>query len=253
MPAPRGGRAAAAAAAAGIVSLGALSVWLARRPAADLDIAVGDADAIALRPEKGDMFVAQGKELLDLTRDGRTLGRQPLDAPVEALRWDQGSLWTADGRTASVVEHADGGRTTVFTLNHVPGALYVKDKDLWTAEKGGRVLHQFLISRSILGAILQPLDSFEVSGLSPETFAIDDAGTLWIVDQPSRRLFRLHLENGTYKQISSAPLSPFVGPDGKLRSLTIEEDAVWLLAQPQSGGRARLRRIALSRLDWTPA
>ena len=120
-------------------------------------------------------------------------------------------------------------------------------------EKGGHSLHQFLISRSILGAILQPIDSFELAGRSPDSFTIDDDGTLWIVDQPSRRLFRLRLENGAYKQVSSAPLSPFVGPDGKLRSLTIENEAVWILTQPRTGGGAALRRISLSRFDWTPA
>jgi hypothetical protein len=151
------------------------------------------------------------------------------------------------------VERVEGGRATTFRLNHVPGALYVKDKYLWTAEKAGGVLHQFLISRSILGALLQPLDSFELSGLYPETFTFDEAGALWLVDQPTRRLYRLRLENGTFKRVSSAPLSPLFGPQGRFRGLSVENGAVWILSQPGPGGRAALRRIAVARLDWTPA
>ena len=252
--APRGVRWAstptAAAAAGALVAAGAFGVWALRRTAADLNLAVGNADAIAVRPEKGDILVAEGRELVDLSRGGRTLGRSPLDAPVDSMCWNQGSLWTADGRAASIVERAEDGRTTVFSLNHVPGALYVRGRYLWTADKSGGALHQFLISRSILGAMLQPLDSFELHGLAAESFTIDEAGTLWLVDAATRRLYRLRLENGTYKRFSSAPLSPFVGPQGKLRDMTIDGDAIWILAE-QGGGRAALRRIAISRFDWT--
>jgi hypothetical protein len=247
-----GRRAATATAAAFAVAIGTFGVWLARRPAPDLDLEVGAADAMALRPEKGDILVAEGKELVDLDRKGRTLERRPLeDAPVESLRWEQGSLWSTDGRTASVIERADGGRTTTFRLNHIPSSIFVKENYIWTSEKGGQVLHEFLISRSILGALLQPLDSFDLNGLSPETFTFDDAGALWLVDEPTRRLYRLRLENGSYKRTASAPLSPFVGPQGELRSLSVEGGTVWILSQA-SGGRSSLRRIAVSRFDWTP-
>jgi len=249
--APRGyGRAAVAAAAAALAAGGAYAVWALRRPAPDLDIEVGGADAMAVRPEKGDILVAQGRDLVDLSRSGRALGRQPLDAAVDTMCWDQGALWTADGRSPSVVERGEDGKTTFFSLNHVPAAIYAKDRYLWTAERGGGGLHQFLISRSILGAMLQPIDSFALGGLSPESFTLDDAGTLWLADGPTRRLYRLRLENGSYKRISSAPLSPVVGPEGKLRDLTVDGDAVWLLAE-HAGGGAALRRIAVSRLDWS--
>jgi hypothetical protein len=250
---PVGGRrSAAAVAAAAVVAAGSFGAWLIRRPVAELDLDVGGAEAMTVRLDKGDVLIAEGKELVDLTRDGKTLGRRSLAAPVDSLCWAQGSLWTADGRTASIVEHAEDGRETVFSLNHVPGALYVRDKYLWTADKDGRVIHQFLVSRSILGALLQPLDSFELNGLSPESFTIDDAGTLWLADRYSRRLYRLRLENGSYRSVSSAPLSPFVGPEGRLRDLTVEGGAVWLLGET-SGGRTSLRRLRLSRLDWTPS
>ncbi|HEX4046344.1 MAG TPA: hypothetical protein VH309_00840 [Elusimicrobiota bacterium] len=253
LPSNAGRRAGAAAAAAAIASAGAFGVWLARRPPPDLAIDVGDADAIAVRPPKADILVAQGKDLLDLSRDGRTLSRRSLEAPVDSLTWEPGSLWSSDGRTAEVVEHDDDGRSTLFTLNHVPGSLFVKDGYLWTGEKGGHAIHQFLISRSILGALLQPLDSYDLSPLSPEAFTVDENGTLWVADQETRRLFRLRLVNGSYKQVSSAPLSPFVGPDGRLRDLTIEGGAVWLLAQAGENGRVTLRRLQLSHLDWKPS
>ena len=252
-PAPSGRLGTAVAAAAALAAAAAFGVWLTRRPAADLDIEVGDADAMAVRPEKGDVLVAEGKELVDFSHDGRTLERRPLDAPIDSLCWSQGSLWSADGRTASVVERDEGGRTTVFRLNHVPGALYVNGRYLWTADKGGHALHQFLISRSILGAILQPIDSYELNELSPEGFTLDEAGTLWLADGPTRRLFRLRLENGSFKRLASAPLSPFVGPQGNLQDLTIDQDAVWILAKPAGSRKAVLRRISIGRFDWTPA
>ncbi|HXT00709.1 MAG TPA: hypothetical protein VN915_08555 [Elusimicrobiota bacterium] len=251
VPASRGGRRAAAAAAAGVLAAaGAYVLWLMRRPAPDLDIELDRADAMAVRPERGDLLVAEGRGLVDMSRAGQTLGRQPLDAAVDTMCWDQGVLWTADGRTASVVERGEGGKDTVFSLNHVPAAIYAKDRYLWTAERNGAGLHQFLISRSILGAMLQPLDSFALDGISPESFTIDDKGTLWVADGPTRRLYRLKLENGSYKRASSAPLSPIVGPEGRLRGLTIDGDGVWMLAEHAGGGVA-LRRIAVSRFDWT--
>lgn len=240
-------------AAAAIVAAGACWSWRARRSASDLEIDVDGADAMAVRPEKGDLMVAEGTELVALNRDGRELERRQLDAPVASLRWAQGSLWSADGVSRAITERTKGGRSTVFTLNHVPGALFVKDKYLWTSEKNGNTIRQFLITRAILGAMLQPLDSYALPGLSPETFAMDDAKTLWLVDSASRRLFRLRVENGSYRPVDSAPLSPFVGPEGRLHGLTIEDDAVWIMVRRAKGGRALLRRIAKSRLDWTRA
>lgn len=245
--------AATVSAAAAVAATGAFGLWMARRPAPELSIPVDGADALAVRPNGRGLLVAQGMDLVDLALDGRTLSRRTLDAAVESMRWAHGSLWSVDGKTPSVVERLDGGRTTVYPLNHVPGAIYANDKYIWTAEKGSRVIHQFQISRSILGAILQPIDTFELDGLVPESFMIDDAGTLWAVQESTRRLYRLRLENGAYKLVSSAALSPFLGLDGKLRGLTIEEDAVWIMSQPAEGGRGALRRILLSRLDWTPA
>lgn len=245
-------RPAVAAAAGLLAAAGAYGAWLLRRPPAEIDLPLDDAQAMAVRPEKGDLLVAEGRELVDLTRGGKTLSRAPLDAPVDSMSWNQGSLWIADGRSSSVSERGEDGKTTVFSLNHVPSALYAKDRYLWTAEKSAGALHQFLISRSILGAMLQPIDSFELSGLSPESFTIDDSGTLWVADGPTRRLYRLRLENGAYKKLASAPLSPFVGPSGKLRDLTVDGDGVWILAE-QDGGRVALRRIAVARLDWSPS
>jgi hypothetical protein len=242
----------AALAAAAVVAVGALGAWYERRPS-DVSFEIDDVDALAVRPDKKDILAAKGKELIDMTLSGRLVQRLPLDEPVGSLRWDQGSLWSADGLKPSVVERSEGGRATVFPLNHVPAALFVRDKYLWTAEKGAHTIHQFLISRSILGAMLQPLDLYDLPGLTPETFALDDAGELWLVDGLSRRLYRLRSEGGRFKPVASAPLSPFVGPAGRIRALTIEGDAVWLLSVPASSARGVLRRIVLSRLDWTPS
>jgi hypothetical protein len=249
--APRGTRRRnAAVAAAAAVAAGASYAWLARRPS-DITIGVDQADALAVRPDKGDLLVAEGSELVDLARNGSVLQRTPLEPPVTSIRWDQGSLWSADGHTATLRERQDGAaRPTVFSLNHVPQSIFVKDKSLWTSD-GGRSLRQFLISRSMLGVILQPLDDYALpAGLAPETFAFDDAGKLWLVDAGSRRLYRLRAENGAFIAETSAALSPLLGPVGKIRGLTLDNGSIWLLSAPADGGRGALRRLGLDRLDW---
>jgi len=101
--------------------------------------------------------------------------------------------------------------------------------------------------------MLQPIDRYELPGLSPETFAVDADGDLWLIDSLTRKLCHLRLMDGTFKLLASAPLSPIVGPAGKLRGLTIDGNAVWFLSSPASGTRDTLRRIAINDLVWTPA
>jgi hypothetical protein len=238
----------AAIAAAAATAAGAAFAWLSGR-STELSIDLDSADAVAVRPDKKDLLVAEGGQLADVARDGRVLSRAPLDAPAAALRWNQGSLWSVDGRSPSVVEKPAGGRATVFRLNHVPKALYVRDKYLWTAD-GGHTLRQFLISRSMLGVILQPLDEYDLPNLTAETFAVDDAGIIWLADAGSRRLYRLKPGSGALAVESSAALSPIIGPVGSIRSLTLEDGAIWLLTAPADGGRSTLRRIPLGRWDW---
>ncbi len=247
---PRWGMGAAAGAAAAVAAAAAAAgVWWTRRPAPELALSIDPAQAMAVLPDG--LEVAEGRELVRLSRDGRLLGRAPLDGPVASLRWDDGSLWSVDGLRPEVVERRDGQRPTVFHLNHVPTALFVKGKYLWTVDGSAHALHQFLISRSILGVLLQPLDLYDLGRLTPETFAVDDDGTLWVVDAAGRRLHRLTLAGGAYRSAASAPLSTIVGPQGPIRSLSLEGNAVWLLTSPADGGRATLRRIPLNRLNWT--
>jgi hypothetical protein len=209
------------------------------------------ADGMALRVERGDILVAEGGELLTMARDGRLLGREPLEAPVAALDWDQGSTWTLDGQTAALIERREGQRPTRYGLNHVPTALFVKDRYLWTADRASRVIRQYLVSRSILGAILQPLDRIDLPGMDIATFAFDPAGDLWVADANRRSLFRFRSTGGVFKAIASAPLSPLIGPSGEIHGLFLEEDGLWLTNN--ADGAAVLRRIPLSSLDWSPA
>jgi hypothetical protein len=206
---------------------------------------------MAVRSESADIVVARGGELLTLSRAGRILERAAAPGRVESLAWSQGSLWSADGLSPSVTERRDGERTTVYRLNHVPSAIFAKGNSVWTVEKNGHALHQYLISRSILGAMLQSLDLFDIPELSPEAFAFDDTGTLWLADDQTRSLFRMRVEKGAYKTLDRAPLSPFLGPSGRVRGLAVDGDSVWILSLPAAGGAAILRRIRLGRLEWS--
>ncbi|MFI5346997.1 MAG: hypothetical protein ACHQ51_11545 [Elusimicrobiota bacterium] len=237
--------------AAVALALTALGVWTYRRAPDEVQLSLDSADAMAFRPESADLVVAQGSELLTLSRAGHVLERISAPGHAESLAWSQGSLWSADGRSPEVTERRDGGRSTVYRLNHVPFALFAKGNSVWTVEKNGHALHQYLISRSILGAMLQPLDLFDVPEVSPEAFAFDDAGNLWIADDETRSLFRMRPEKGAYKIVERAPLSPLLGPAAVFRGLAIDGDAVWILARPAEGGAATIRRIRLDRLDWS--
>ncbi|MDE2512383.1 MAG: hypothetical protein KGL74_14755, partial [Elusimicrobia bacterium] len=237
-------------AAAAALAVTALAVWGYRRAPDDVRLPLDGADAMTFRPETGDILVAQGTELQTLSRAGRVLARDTLSAPVVSLAWNRGSLWSADGKTPQVTERRDGGKTTVYRLNHVPAALYAEGNNVWTVEKNGRALHQYLISRSILGAMLQPLDLFELPEITPDAFAFDSSGTLWVADDESRSLVRMRAEKGIYKATQRAPLSPLLGPAGEFRGLASDGDAVWILSRPEGGGAALLSRVRAGALDW---
>ncbi len=259
---PPAGRAPASRAAAGPKTLAAAAALLiaagfaADRYSRSLDATVSFAldrpvDGLAVRPERHDILVAEGSELLTLSRAGAVLARETLESPVAAMDWDQGSTWVLDGRTAALVERREGQRPTRYELNHVPTALFVKDRSLWTADRRAHALHQYLVSRSILGALLQPLDRIDLPGMDIETFAFDAAGDLWVVDAGRRSLYRLKSSGGVYKPVAAAALSPLVGPSGEMKGLFLEEDGLWL--SNNAGGGAVLRRLPASSLDWTPA
>lgn len=239
--------------AAAAMLLVVLGVWTVRRPPRTFDIALPGAVAAAVRPGNGDVLFVRGSELLVLSREGKTLSRGDLSGRVSSLRWLQDSVWSVDGETPEVTERREGERPTVFRLNHVPQAIFAQGNGIWTVEKGGHAIHQYMVSRSIMGAMLQPLDLFEVQDLTAESIAVDEAGTLWVADDETRALFRLRAQGGVYKIVDRAPLSPLLGPTGSLHGLTLDGDAVWLFSRPEKSGTPVLRRIPLVLLAWTPA
>lgn len=219
----------------------------------DRPFTLGSSDAAALRPERADLLVAQGSTLLDLTEDGRLLGRKTLDAPVTALGWDRGSLWKVDGRAHVFVEREEAtGREIDYAVNYAPQTLALHGRQLWAVEPDGRTVHQYLISHSLLGVQLQPLDQYPLSGLTIAAIAVDDAEQLWVVDRASRRLHRLRKEGPGYRAVDSAPLAAFIDATGSVKSIDIEDGVVWLLVS-DPGGRATMHRLEADRLDWTGA
>lgn len=239
-----------AAAWAGL-ALAVAAVWyLAQRPATEIALDVPGADALAVEPD-GTLLIAADRELVSASAQGRVLSRAPLDAPVRNLCWDEGTLWSVDGRAAAVVARRRGAPPTSFRLNHVPRAVYVRDKYLWTVADDGRSLHQFLVSRSILGVILQSIDTFSLPSVAAAAFAVDDAGIVWLVDADSRRLLKLRQENAAYKISAYAPLSPVLGPEAGIRGFQLSGRRLWLLARPGGAGRTRLLQLAPDGLRWS--
>lgn len=250
LPSSRAGMATARLWAAGalVAAVCAAGLWYASR-AGDTSVELERSDAAALRPERGDMIAARGGELVGASLSGAVLRRAPLKDTVAGMHWDAGVLWTIDGRTPTVIARTDNpAPDVVYRLNHVPGAIFVKDQYLWTSERGSQSIRQFLISRSILGAMLQPLDRFELPGLRPAAFSLDSDSNLWLVDSGTRRLHHLRFDGSALKPVESAPLAPLIGAEGDVKALAISGGAVWLLYQ--AGGRDILRRAPLRRLDW---
>lgn len=239
-------------AAAGAAAAVALGLWLTRESARSADFALDSGDALAVREDKGDLLVAQGAGLLVLSQDGRELGRAALDAAVAGMSWSNGSLWSTDGVTPAVIERRDGVHPTAFRLNHVPSDLYATERYLWTAQKGEHAIRQYLISRSMLGVVLQPIDRYDLPGIDPDAFAVDSSDVLWVLDVAARRLWRLRPLNGVYKPADYAPLTPVIGADGGMKDLSIKNGSVWLLSKPAGGGQVHVLRLPVNRFEWTP-
>lgn len=217
----------------------------------DRVVELDPAQALAVRHERAEVLVAQGLRLAALSEDGRAKGGQDLSAPVSGLSWSQDALWSLNGR-APVVERRSGENTVAFPLSHVPVAVSARDRYLWTLEKGGRKIHQFQISPTILGLRLVLVGVYSLPGLAAEGFAVDETGLLWITDRDSRRLYRLRLEGSSYLPVISAPLAPLIGPPGEVSGLSVEGGVVWLLVRPEGSARSYLHRIPTKLLNWTP-
>ena len=210
-------------------------------------------DAMSKVPESRGVALSAGNVVTILDRDGRAVETRPLDAPVTALSLTPGSLWTSNGRTPALVEQRAAGRRATFTLNHVPLYVDAQERSLWTSDDKGKQIHQYLITRSMLGVFLQPLDLYDLPELTADCFDMRNDGVLWVVDAPSRRLYRLKADGPAYRPVDSAPLAAFIGGAGRGRGLAVVEGYLWLLLSPDDGkGASVLKRLSLRRLAWTP-
>ena len=228
--------------------------WLSRRGTETLSSTLARADAMSDVPGSGGVAIAADTTVTILGSDGHPLETRPLDAPVVALSWSSGALWTANGRTPALVEHRADGGTSSFAVNHVPTAIDAHEKYLWSVDAQGKQVHQYLITRSMLGMFLQPLDLYDLSELTVESFDMDEEGVLWLVDSASRRLYRLKADGAVYKPVDSAPLTPLIGTTGRTKGIAIGSENIWILVSPEDGpGSSVLKRFPLRRLTWTPA
>ncbi|MEK7383281.1 MAG: hypothetical protein AAB262_08340, partial [Elusimicrobiota bacterium] len=250
-PTPRRLRSSAIAVA--VLVLSGAGFWLSRRGTQDLALTFDRADAMSGVPAGSGVAIAAGNTLTILDANGHAVETRALDAPVAALSWSVGSFWSANGRTKAVVEHRLDGETSSFGLNHVPSSISASEKNLWSTDEKGRQIHQFLITRSMLGMFLQPLDLYDLPDLTAECFDMDADGVLWMVDAPSRRLYRLKVDGAVYKPVESAPLIPLIGGAGRVKGIAVDDGRLWILVSAADGrGASVLKRLSLRRLAWTP-
>lgn len=253
-PAGRGYPRWAAVAAAAFILSSSVGYWLSRQETGGLSLTFDRVDALGSAPGRGKAAVASGKTVTVLDADGRVVETRTLDASVAAISWSGGSLWTADGRTPALVERRADGKATSFALNHVPAAIDAGEKYLWSVDAKGKVLRQFLITRSMLGVFLQPLDLYDLPQFTVACFAMDSDGTLWLVDASSRALYRLKPEGTAYKPTARASLTPVIGGAGRIQGIALEDGTLWILVAPRDDKDAcLLRRLSRRRLRWTPA
>lgn len=226
--------------------------WLVRGGETDLSLTLEHADALSSVPGDG-VAIAEGYAVRFLDDDGHQIETRPLTGPVSAFSWRESSLWAADGRTAALVEHRADGGTASFALNHVPAALDAHEKYLWSTDAKGKQIRQFLITRSMLGIFLQPLDLYDLPDFTVECFDMDLEGALWLVDAPSRRLYFLKADGSAYKPVKSAPLTPVIGGAGRVKGISVKGGRIWILVSAADGrGPSVLKRLSLRRLAWTP-
>ena len=253
-PAGRGYLRWAAVAAAAFILASSVGYWLSRQETGGLSLTFDRIDALGSVPGGGKMAVAAGRTVTVLDADGRVVETRTLDASVAAIASSGGSLWTADGRTPALVEHRADGKATSFALNHIPVAIDADEKYLWSADAKGKIIRQFLITRSMLGVFLQPLDLYDLPQFTVACFAMDSEGVLWLVAAPSRDLYRLKPEGTAYKPTTRASLTPIIGDAGRIQGIALEDGTLWILVAPRDGkGAYILRRLSQRRLRWTPA
>lgn len=240
-----------AVAAAAFLATGVAFVeHLSEPPLISDSFRVDGAEALAVQTDHAGLVIARTGQLDDIRLDGTIRSSRPLPSAMINMQMNKSELWSVDGEHRQVRVERDGSHSTVFPLNHVPGAVFVKDTELWTAEKDGRGMHQYLISRSILGPMLQPLDAFEIENITPEVIAIDRNGLLLIIDDQTRSIYRLRSEGGIYKIQQRADLSALAGGAVKFHGCAIDEKEAWFLVKDDTGAETA-KRVELARLSWT--
>ena len=122
-PAGQGSLRWTAVAVAALLLSSSVGYWLSHRGPGDLSLTFEHADALGSVHGGGKVAVAAGKIVTILDADGRVLETRSLDAPVAAISWSGSSLWTADGRTSTLVERRADGKSTSFALSHIPVAI----------------------------------------------------------------------------------------------------------------------------------
>ncbi len=210
------------------------------------------ASAFMLTADLQEFLISEGNELLTVAHSGEIRRRRFVEGAFAALRWSQGAVWTIDGRSAAITERRGEMRPTVYSLNHVPTSLYLNDRFLWTGERSTRTLRQFMVSRSILGAMLQPIDRIDLpANIDLIAFSFESGGDLYVADARQHRLVRFHTTGGAYRALQSAPLSPILGPDDSHHRFFLEKGNIWALTNP-TGGVSEIKRIPFSSLNWAP-
>ncbi len=168
--------------------------WSLRATQTQTVLPLASYDAIAARGP-AEWLVSRQRELLlyDASSQPRVLAR--LLKPLTALFWTDGTLYGIDGGNTLFLWESMEAPAQVFSLDHVPTAIYARPPHVWTLDDRGS-LRQFLLARSMTGVFLQPLDRVEVRHWGD--FSLADDGTLLLLERSSGQLLGLTRENSVY-------------------------------------------------------
>jgi sugar lactone lactonase YvrE len=111
--------------------------------------------------------------------------------PVNAIRFE-GDLIVAELGTHSVVRVKPGGRTTLTDALYVPAGLAASDSKLWVSDWASGMVWQILPT-------MMPI----ATGLSgPEGLAVDEDGSLLVVESRAGRLSRIDVFTGAVTTVA---------------------------------------------------
>jgi hypothetical protein len=177
-------------------------------------------------------------------RGGLRKGFLPLADLPSAIAWDSGVLYAVDGRSKRLQHWGDiEADPTIYGLDHVPQAVFVRAPYCWTVDANGPYLRQYLMSSTMIGLLFQQLDLLKMPDIKTrDLFVAKDAGAVMIEAETGRILTFAAQKNSLLLKTADDTLPTYarasahlVASDGPLRLATRSENGEAVNVRPYQG------------------